>query len=115
MQIVYRYLTSPLFRQRIEAIAEKVSDMQVDLAKERKTMTRLWAKRESQITEMIESTFGMYGDLQGIVGTVLQEIDGLDMQLLDSRSEIEAMENAMAVHPLERHPLSPTAGNGGLA
>src|SRR5262249_31008978 len=89
MELVYRYLTGPLFRKRIEEIVEKFSDMQVDLAKERKTMARLWAKRESQIRGVIESTVGMYGDLQGIAGNILQEIDGLHGQLLDApRSDI---------------------------
>jgi hypothetical protein len=92
MELVYQYLTGPLFRQRIQAIVEKFSDMQTDLMKERKTMTRLWAKRESQITRVIESTVGMYGDLQGIAGKALQEIDGLDTQLLDSRSNAAEIE-----------------------
>jgi hypothetical protein len=118
MELVYHYLTGPLFRQRIEAIVEKFSDMQADLAKERKAMTRLWAKRESQIRGVIESTVGMYGDLQGIAGNALQEIDGLDVQLLDSKSnavniEAKAEEDAIEIRPLERHTLAPKAGNGG--
>ena len=120
MELVYKYLTGPLFRQRIEAIVEKFSDMQADLAKERKTMTRLWAKRESQITGVIESTVGMYGDLQGIAGKALPEIDGLDAQLLLSKSnggktETKAEEDAIEIRPLERHTLAPNDGNGGLA
>jgi hypothetical protein len=51
--------------------------MQTDLERERKAMTRLRAKREEQIRGVIESTVGMYGDLQGIAGTSLEEIDGL--------------------------------------
>ena len=77
MEMVYQYLTGPRFRHRVEAIVEKFSDMQADLDKERKTMTRSWAKREEQIRGVIESTAGMYGDLQGIAGRTLQEIDGL--------------------------------------
>ena len=84
MELVYQYLTGPRFRHRIEAIVEKFSDMQSDLEKERKATIRLWAKREAQIRGVIESTVGMYGDLQGIAGKTLQEIDGLDMLLLDA-------------------------------
>jgi hypothetical protein len=84
MEMVYQYLTGPRFRHRVEAIVEKFSDMQTDLDKERKTMTRSWAKREGQIRGVIESTAGMYGDLQGIAGRTLQEIDGLDMPLLEA-------------------------------
>ncbi|MBK9118182.1 MAG: DUF2130 domain-containing protein [Phycisphaerales bacterium] len=82
MELVYQYLTGPRFRHRVQAIVEKFSDMQDDLDKERKTMTRLWAKREEQIRGVIESTAGMYGDLQGIAGKSLQEIEGLSLPTL---------------------------------
>lgn len=84
MELVYQYLTGPKFRHRVEAIVEKFSDMQADLDRERKSMTRLWAKREAQIQGVIESTVGMYGDLQGIAGRALQEIEGLETPLLES-------------------------------
>jgi hypothetical protein len=77
MELIYQYLTGPRFRQRIEAIVERFSNMQTDLERERKAMTRLRAKREEQIRGVIESTVGMYGDLQGIAGKTLEEIDGL--------------------------------------
>jgi len=87
MELVYRYLTGPKFRHRVEAIVEKFSEMQVDLEKERKVMTRLWAKREAQIHGVIESTVGMYGDLQGIAGKAFQEIEGLEIELLEGPAE----------------------------
>lgn len=87
MEMVYQYLTGPRFRHRIQAIVEKFGDMQEDLEKERKVMTKQWAKREEQIRGVIEATAGMYGDLQGIAGKTLQEIDGLDMKLLDSDTD----------------------------
>jgi hypothetical protein len=77
MQLIYQYLTGPRFRHRIEAIVEKFADMHEDLQRERKSMTKLWARREEQIRCAIESTAGMYGDLQGIAGRHLQEIDAL--------------------------------------
>ncbi len=87
MELVYQYLTGPRFRHRVQAIVEKFSDMKEDLDKERKTMTRLWAKREEQIRCVIESTAGMYGDLQGIAGKSLQEIAGLDHPLLENNDD----------------------------
>jgi hypothetical protein len=86
MGLIYDYLTGPRFRHRIEAIVEKVSDMQVDLERERKAMLRLWAKRDEQIRGLVESTVGMYGDLQGIAGSTLKQIDGLELPLLGSSS-----------------------------
>jgi hypothetical protein len=84
MELVYDYLTGPRFRHRIEAIVEKFSDMQADLDKERKATTRLWAKREAQIRGVVEATVGMYGDLQGIAGKALQEIEALSPPALDA-------------------------------
>ncbi len=82
MELVYQYLTGQRFRHRIQAIVEKFGDMHEDLQRERKTMTKLWAKREEQIRCVVESTAGMYGDLQGIAGKRLQEIEGLNFKLL---------------------------------
>jgi hypothetical protein len=87
MELVYQYLTGPRFRHRVEAIVEKFEDMQADLERERKTMTRLWAKREEQIKGVIETTVGMYGDLQGIAGRTMQEIEGLETRLLESSKD----------------------------
>jgi len=82
--LVYRYLTGPRFRHRIEAIVERFSEMQADLDRERKATIRLWAKREEQIRGVIDSTAGMYGDLQGIAGRSFKEIEGLEMTLLNA-------------------------------
>ncbi|MCA9093082.1 MAG: DUF2130 domain-containing protein [Planctomycetaceae bacterium] len=87
MELVYQYLTGPRFRHRIQAIVEKFADMQEDLEKERRTMTKQWAKREAQIRGVIESTAGMYGDLQGIAGRTLLEIEGLEIKLLPDSSD----------------------------
>ncbi len=65
--------------------------MQADLERERKTMTRLWAKREEQIRGVIESTAGMYGDLQGIAGKSLQEIEGLELTALEPKNPIQQL------------------------
>lgn len=86
MEIIYQYLTGSRFRHRVQAIVEKFTDMHDDLDKERKTMTRLWAKRDEQIRCVIEATAGMYGDLQGIAGKSLQEIEGLSMKFIQDES-----------------------------
>jgi hypothetical protein len=82
-EMVYRYLTGPRFRQRVEAIVEAFTSMQEDLDKERKVITKQWAKREEQIDRVMAGTIGMYGDLQGIAGKSLQEIEGLELRTLE--------------------------------
>ena len=58
--------------------------MHEDLDKERRAVMRLWAKREEQIRGVIDSTAGMYGDLQGIGGKAFREIEGLEISRLAS-------------------------------
>lgn len=82
MDMVYQYLTGPRFRQRIQAIVEAFSTMQDDLNSEKKVITKQWAKREEQIERVMQATVGMYGDLQGIAGKTLQEIEGLSFDAL---------------------------------
>jgi hypothetical protein len=84
MEMVYQYLTGPRFRHRIEAIVERFQAMQDDLRRERTMMTKQWAKREAQLQGMMDSTVGMYGDLQGIAGSALGEIEALEVPLLES-------------------------------
>ena len=84
MEMVYQYLMGPRFRQRVQAIVEGFSSMQEDLDKERKVIMKQWAKREEQIDRVMQATVGMYGDLQGIAGKTLQEIEGLELRALDA-------------------------------
>ena len=82
MEMVYQYLTGPRFRQRVQAIVEAFSSMNEDLDKEKKAITKQWAKREEQIDRVMQATVGMYGDLQGIAGKSLKEIEGLELLAL---------------------------------
>ena len=93
MEMIYQYLTGPLFRHRVEAIIEKFDEMKEDLIKEQKIITKHWAKREEQIRCVLESTAGMYGDLQGIAGKSFQEIEGLDIKMLDNQEDNTIVRN----------------------
>lgn len=89
MEQVYDYLTGTKFRQRVDAVVEKFNDMRDDLDKERRFMGRQWAKRETQILAVIDSTVGMVGDLQAIAGKAMPEIPSLDLPLLESETDAE--------------------------
>lgn len=89
-EMIYQYLTGPQFRQRVEAIVEAFSIMKEDLEKERKVIMKQWAKREAQITHVTEATVGMYGDLQGIAGKTLPQIDGLELKSLASQNDLKS-------------------------
>ena len=90
-EMVYQYLTGPRFRHRVQAIVEAFSSMQEDLDKEKKAITKQWAKREEQIERVMGATVGMYGDLQAIAGKSLQEIEGLELKALESNNQAQKL------------------------
>ena len=79
MEAIYNYLSGPAFRQRVEATVEAFIAMQQDLNSERRAMEKVWAKREKQITKVVENTSRMYGDLQGLIGASLPELKVLEL------------------------------------
>lgn len=81
MEAIYGYLSGNEFRQRVEAIVEAFSGMQSDLEKEKRMYTQIWAKREKQIQRVLESTIGMHGDLQGLMGASLPQLPSLEIEV----------------------------------
>lgn len=97
MELMYRYLTGPQFRHRVSAIVERFVEMQSDLDRERRSTMKQWAKRDQQIHGVIDAMAGMVGDLQGIAGKAIEEIEVLAMPLLESIRHNNDDEDAVAV------------------
>jgi hypothetical protein len=66
MEILYRYLMSTEFRQRVEAIVEAFVAMRNDLHNEKQAAERNWAKREKHLELVLQNVSGMVGDIQAI-------------------------------------------------
>lgn len=47
-----------------------------------------WAKRGEQIERVMGAMVGMYGDLQGIAGKLLQEVERLELPALEDRTTL---------------------------
>lgn len=84
MEILYNYLLGTEFRQRIEAISEAFSSMQVNIEKEKRWFTAKWAKEEKNMRLVFDHIAGMRGDLESITGKTL-EIK--NMELLPDKTE----------------------------
>lgn len=79
MELLYAYLSGTDFRHRVEAIVEAFTTMQEDLGRERASTERSWAKRERQISSVVQNVAGLYGDMQGIIGATLPDIQQLQL------------------------------------
>lgn len=77
--VVYAYVNSIEFKQRIQVIAEAFTEMNNDIEKEKRAYQAIWAKREKQVQRVLDNTFGIYGDLKGLTGGTIQEIKILEL------------------------------------
>lgn len=64
MEVIYNYLTSTEFRDKIQNIVEAFSTMKIDLDREKRAMEKIWAAREKQLDRVISNTSRLYGDMQ---------------------------------------------------
>ena len=85
MEVLYSYLTGVEFKQRVEAIVEAFTNMDVGLRKERLAYEKIWSEREKQIKKVITNTVGMYGDLSGYVA--LPQIKTLELPESENYNE----------------------------
>jgi hypothetical protein len=79
MEILYGYLTGSEFRQRVEAVIEAFTSMKEDLEAEKRAILKHWAKREKQLSRVVDNMASMYGDIQGLSGNALQAIPSLEL------------------------------------
>lgn len=93
MAILYDYLSSQGFRQRVEALVEAFATLQNDLEKEKRAMNKIWKQREMQLQIVSDSTVSMLGEMHGIIGASMPEIEGLELRAIacinDTDSQIE--------------------------
>lgn len=87
MEVVWNYLTGTEFKQRVDAIVEAFAAMKGDLEKEKRAYQKIWAKREKQIQRVIDNTFGMHGDLEGLIGSSLPQIKLMELPTSEETSE----------------------------
>jgi hypothetical protein len=87
-EMLYAYLSGTEFRQRVEAIVEAFSSMREDLDRERTAMMKSWAKRERQIDRVVQNVTGLYGDVEGIIGASLPEIERLQLPEVSTEPEL---------------------------
>lgn len=80
MEALYNYLISNSFAHKIQALVETFDNMKTSLDSEKRAMTKIWSQRETQIIRMTENTAKMYGEIQGIAGAALPNIEILELE-----------------------------------
>ncbi len=91
MELLYNYLSGSEFRHRVEGIVEAFVTMKTDLDSEKRSMQRIWSKREKQLERAITQTAGLHGDLSGIIGNAIPAIEQLNLPALEGPEEEETI------------------------
>jgi hypothetical protein len=78
MELLYNYLTSPEFKQRMETLKDTFLALKASLEKERLQMNKIWAEREKQLEKVLVNTVGFYGSIQGIAGSAVPDMNLID-------------------------------------
>lgn len=78
-EAVYGYLTSHEFRQQVEALAEIYKETMSQISRERAALEKTLTVREIQAQRLLKSTVNIYGSIQGLVGSSLPPVKGLEL------------------------------------
>jgi len=78
-EVVYNYLTSNEFKQRIEVWVEYFRNRNEEIDKEIAYFTKKWDKEKKSIGKVFQNTAGIYGDLQGLIGNALPKVPYLEL------------------------------------
>jgi hypothetical protein len=78
MELLYNYLASVQFSQKIRTLLESFASMRNDLDAEKRAIQRLWAKREMQIERVTSTMTNVVGELQGIAHEALPQLESIE-------------------------------------
>jgi hypothetical protein len=80
--LAYEYVCGARLQGHFHGLAATIGAMREELDGEKRAAHVRWAKREKAIERLIASTGTMYGDLQGIAGQALPELEALEPRAL---------------------------------
>jgi len=95
MELVYDYLTGPIFKQKLTLIARAFTTLKDDLEKEKRAFKKMWAQREKTLELAIDSTTTLVGDITGIAGNAAPIIQELSLPFEDDKEDISNLKTPL--------------------
>lgn len=78
MELLYIYLTSPQFAQRISTMLDVFETMRADLESEKRTTQKRWAKQQGQLDRLTTNMVSVVGELQAIAHEELPQLASIE-------------------------------------
>lgn len=83
-ELMYNYLISNEFKQRVTQIIDNFNKMRDGLNKEKAQMLKIWALREKQIESIVTSMADMFGSIKGYA---FQSLEDSDFMMLETNND----------------------------
>jgi hypothetical protein len=83
-ELLYTYLTGGGYKHRLSAMVEAVDTLQTGLTKEKAAIERQWSLRSATHDKLVASVVGMHGDVAGIAGQSVQELEAASLKALEA-------------------------------
>jgi hypothetical protein len=87
MELLYNYLSSAQFAQKIRAMLESFDCMRKDLEAEKRAMHKIWSKRQVQIDRATFSMASVCGELTAIAQDSLPQLEAIRILELPTTDE----------------------------
>ena len=84
MNCLLDYITGPEFRSRVSMMIESYEGLNKELESEMRTTNARWARQKKRIDSLLISTAGIFGDFQGIMGSVVEDLPKLSVSLSET-------------------------------
>ena len=78
MELLYNYLSSAQFSQKVRTMLETFESMRSELEAEKRAIQKIWSKRQTQIERVTINMTTVVGDLQGIAHEALPQLENLE-------------------------------------
>jgi hypothetical protein len=93
VDLVFQYFAGSEFRQKIEGLVEAWVELKKDLDSEKRSLSKIWNKRERQIHRAMANTTSLYGDLSCIIGPSLPAIPQLELgSIAETKAPVNRLE-----------------------
>ena len=87
---LYNYISSTIFSQKIRSVFDTFVNMQNELNAEKRALTKIWSKRQTQIDRITQNMTTIVGELQGLANNALPNLN--DIESLEQLS-VENLQN----------------------
>ncbi|KKL85412.1 hypothetical protein LCGC14_1955020, partial [marine sediment metagenome] len=85
--LIYEYITGKEFAMHIKVIVSAFAKMQEELETEKRAITRIWKKREKQLTTVLSNVSGMRGSIEGISQKALPDVSLMSLEEIGDDNE----------------------------